>query len=72
VLTSLALVLAFAANGATPGTSCNGADPAITDVTAAQSSGTGDANRFTIHVTVQNLGSKNQSGDVLQSVVFRL
>jgi hypothetical protein len=64
--------LALASNGGTLGPSCNGADPKITDITAAQSSDTGNANRFTFNVTVQNLGSKNQSGNVLQSVIIVL
>jgi hypothetical protein len=66
------LVLALASTGGTPSASCNGADPTITDVTGARASSAGKANLFTFDVTVQNVGSKNQSGNVLQSVIVNL
>jgi hypothetical protein len=50
---------------------CEGADPAITDVTTSQTSNAG-LTSYALKVTVTNLGSQAQSGNVMQSVVVRL
>jgi hypothetical protein len=50
---------------------CRGADPAITNVTTTKVSSEGLAT-YTLRVTVTNLGSSGQPGNVLQSVEIRL
>jgi hypothetical protein len=60
----LALTTAFAA-------ACQGADPAITNVTTTNISSEG-LTTYTLMVTVTNLGSSGQRSNVLQSVQIRL
>jgi len=63
MITMLAAVAAM-----TSGSACQGPDPAIVSVVSAQSTASPGVNRFTLTVTVANLGSQNQAGNVLQSV----
>jgi hypothetical protein len=72
MISSLALILALATGNNPGAATCNGADPAITNVSSAVSRNPAEANQYTLTVTVTNLGSKNQPGNVLQSVVIIL
>ena len=47
---------------------CSGADPAITKASVQSVSSNGDLTYRTVAVTVTNLGSAGQHGDLLQSV----
>ncbi len=65
MLASLLLPIALAAAPA----SCSGPDPAITGaVVQSQTMTPGGLNSYTIAITVQNVGSKGQPSNLLQSV----
>ena len=66
------ITLLVAAAAMASGASCQGADPAIVSVVSAKSMAATDVNRFTLTVTVANLGSQNQAQNVLQSVTIVL
>jgi hypothetical protein len=72
MIDSLALILAMAAGNNPQTATCNGADPAITNVSSVVSTDPAQADHYTLTVTVTNLGSKNQAANVLQSVVIVL
>lgn len=62
------MIIMLAAAAAMTSGSCQGADPAIVSVVSAPATAGQGVNRFTLTVTVANLGSQNQAGNVLQSV----
>jgi len=56
-----------AAAAMTSAPACQGVDMAITAITSTSTQST-DVTRFTLTVTVANLGTKNEPGNTLQSV----
>jgi hypothetical protein len=69
MLAPLLLPIALAAPLMAAPASCAGPDPAITGaVVASQSMQPGGLNSYTIAITVQNMGTKGQPSNLLQSV----
>jgi hypothetical protein len=48
--------------------SCAGPDPAITGAVVQSQTSNGDLNTYTVAITVQNVGTKGQPSNLLQSV----
>jgi hypothetical protein len=68
MLAPLLLPIALAAPLIATSSSCSGPDPAITGAVVQSHTSNGDINTYVVAITVQNVGTKGQPSNLLQSV----